>query len=389
MADHTLPNGNGKRESRRVSSAELHLGARSLFPAEGSRVHIILASANKLRNCSQCRSIFTEAFDLPENWWLQHYHNANGYFGCAEETTETGPSSNMNTWALFKVKQLNEQLQYQWIDFNILTRWDATKQQSTAVLLDFQPATAERLIASLNPAKTKLVSDPFYIYAMLADELAYLQDTAVWNIRDHVRAIEVGEWSSGKSEPDYRRLHDLARHAIHVTEMVDVGVNVMKSVIAQHQGLETQVLKHDVWKTVHTRLLNFKQMLGNLRCRSVSNHQRLQNEIQLAFNLVAQDASKASINISQATRADSASMKTVSILTLIFLPPTFICAIFSMSFFNFDPQDGWAVSDQFWMYWALAIPATLIAAAVYFWQNMLAVVKVIRQRTSKHHSDIP
>jgi hypothetical protein len=51
-------------------------------------------------------------------------------------------------------------------------------------------------------------------------------------------------------------------------------------------------------------------------------------------------------------------------------------AIFSMSFFNFQPQEGdegggWKVSDKFWVYFAIAIPLTCFTLAVWFWRQRL------------------
>ncbi len=45
---------------------------------------------------------------------------------------------------------------------------------------------------------------------------------------------------------------------------------------------------------------------------------------QQAINLVAQSQNKATLSISQSTQSDSAAMKTVAIVTLTFLPATFV-----------------------------------------------------------------
>lgn len=63
-------------------------------------------------------------------------------------------------------------------------------------------------------------------------------------------------------------------------------------------------------------------------------------------------------------------MKTIAFVTLAFLPPTFICALFSMSFFNYSDSGDWAVSNKFWVYWAFAVPATLTAFVLwYLWHK--------------------
>ncbi|KAF7509919.1 hypothetical protein GJ744_007233 [Endocarpon pusillum] len=80
-------------------------------------------------------------------------------------------------------------------------------------------------------------------------------------------------------------------------------------------------------------------------------------------------------------RRDSASLKTVAVVTLVFLPGTFVAAIFSMSMFQWIPGDNNSGSDSsgssntgpqdnkdnsrivskwFWIYWAVTVPLTLI-----------------------------
>lgn len=82
-------------------------------------------------------------------------------------------------------------------------------------------------------------------------------------------------------------------------------------------------------------------MLRSLRARSKANESRLCNEIDLvsptaglifhgivdrdqAFNTIAQHDSTIAVKISEAARRDSAAMKTIAVLTMIFLPATFV-----------------------------------------------------------------
>jgi Mg2+ and Co2+ transporter CorA len=215
------------------------------------------------------------------------------------------------------------------------------------------------------------LEDPLWIYVDITGELVHLEDEAIWAIRDQVRAAEITRTPIGKPEPDYRRLHDLARHAIHVTETLDVTIHTMEGMLRQHQDLRSDVSNKHAWRAIHQKLLFSKQIIGSLQCRSRSNQERLQNEIQLSFNIVAQYDSGLSVEIAQAAKADSTAMKTISLLTLAFLPPTFTCAIFSMSFFDYSTGSGWMVSGWIWVYFAFAIPLTLVASVVcYFWQNI-------------------
>jgi hypothetical protein len=46
--------------------------------------------------------------------------------------------------------------------------------------------------------------------------------------------------------------------------------------------------------------------------------------------------------------------------------------IFSMSFFNYTPDQGstgWSVSTEFWVYWVCAVPLTCLTLAVWHWRQ--------------------
>jgi Mg2+ and Co2+ transporter CorA len=184
-------------------------------------------------------------------------------------------------------------------------------------------------------------------------------------------------------------LHDIARHAIHVTETLDVSIQTLEYILAHHQ--DCLRLKHTIssgtdqipqaWQDIHSHLSFLQSYLRNLRHRSISNEKRLQNEIQLAFNTVAQHDAALTVDISRAARLDSATMKTIAFVTLTFLPPTFICALFSMSFFNYSAESGWSVSREFWIYWAFAIPTTVVTVLV--WQFWSKIVPHDRVETNK------
>ncbi|KAF2752005.1 hypothetical protein M011DRAFT_13031 [Sporormia fimetaria CBS 119925] len=105
--------------------------------------------------------------------------------------------------------------------------------------------------------------------------------------------------------------------------------------------------------------------------------ERVQNDLNLLFNLVAQDNNRInravaveSTRIASATRRDSAAMRSIALLTMIFLPPTFVATFFSMSMFNWTPNNDSpsdsVASSYLWVYWAVAIPLT--AAVLVLWR---------------------
>ncbi|TAQ88905.1 hypothetical protein B7494_g2752 [Chlorociboria aeruginascens] len=94
---------------------------------------------------------------------------------------------------------------------------------------------------------------------------------------------------------------------------------------------------------------------------------RIQNQFTAVFNLIAQRDTKATIDlatnshkIAEATLQDSSSMKTIAAMTLIFLPATFISSFFSMTFFDWHAAPGEGIVESIWVYFAVAIPLTIV-----------------------------
>lgn len=86
---------------------------------------------------------------------------------------------------------------------------------------------------------------------------------------------------------------------------------------------------------------------------------------QLQSLLIAQSTQR----IAEATMNDSASMKTIAILTMIFLPGTAVASFFSMTMWDWNTSDGTAlVNPWLWIYFAVATPLTLgVVGFWYFW----------------------
>ncbi|KAH8589902.1 hypothetical protein B0O99DRAFT_745712 [Bisporella sp. PMI_857] len=362
-------------ETTELSSDALH----NLLEQHSMRSNVILiiAQADKVRECLGCRQIFKNILKIPEFWWSPWCKRANGYFGCEDTADAQGKFDGQNTWFRFLIKQTFQnapegQKDYLWYKFNVFTRWIASTNQNVLLVFDPRSAIKERLphplLDSLDASE---FGDPYWIHSLFAEEVVRLQDEAVWGIRNLVRQIEIERSTSTAPNPDYPRLHDIARHAIHVSETLDLAVKTVECMMEQHDEFTadrptTDEKTKNARRRIRKHLKFCRYMIGSLRSRSTSNQQRLLNEIQLAFNTVAQYDARISVDIGYAAQKDSSAMKTISFLTMTFFPATFISAIFSMSFFSFNPDtDEWTVSGKFWVYWAVAIPITGITAGLW------------------------
>jgi hypothetical protein len=148
-------------------------------------------------------------------------------------------------------------------------------------------------------------------------------------------------------EPDFPAFHDLARHAIHSSETLDVALHTLLNLSRQHERIGEVIGKKDEerrasWSKVQQHIDFQIQMIRSLGARSRAVEARLKNEINLVgallsrepeavttdpqqtFNLVAQRDSRTMVQVGDAARSDSAAMKTIAILTLVFLPLTYL-----------------------------------------------------------------
>ncbi|RSL99837.1 hypothetical protein CEP52_009521 [Fusarium oligoseptatum] len=372
----------GRNEWREetITTAQLHGSTNLPLIQSDSHLIVIFADADKVRECNSCRTCFTTQFQMPQLWWSTYARKSNGHFGCETFRDTQGAVESVNAWSRYLVKQLHPGDKHSWYKFNTLTRWIASSRQT--ILLVFESEKQSKLSelvpqGMLDGSHAEPHHDPFWVHGRLLEQLSDLQNNAVWTVRTEIRNVEKKKQRS-KPEPNYRSLHDLARHAIHVSETLDVSLKTVKSIVEQHKTLEDELWpgeqpKKGSFRQVRERLHWYEHTLESLKSRALSNKERLINEIQLSFNLVAQYDSAIAVQIGQATQSDSAAMKTIAFATLTFLPATFISAVFSMSFFNIDDNTGeWTVSNKFWIYWVIAIPVTILTAAGWYSRRIIA-----------------
>ncbi|CAN9241564.1 unnamed protein product [Alternaria alternata] len=201
----------------------------------------------------------------------------------------------------------------------------------------------------------------------LLEAVVAMQDLSLWSDRS----------LPARESQGFLMMHEAARHAIHSFETLSVTVDTMEAMqrhVVYLAGKSKQKSRNepDAVSKVRTHIAFQAGMLRNMLLRSQSNKERLQNEIALAYNMIAQRDSQVMTGLGEAARRDSGAMRTIAVVTMAFLPPTFLSAIFSMSFFNYTPEQGsagWSVSGKFWVYWVCAVPLTCITLMIWYWRQ--------------------
>lgn len=222
-------------------------------------------------------------------------------------------------------------------------------------------------------------SCPYAAFLLVLDALLRLYDDSVWAIRNHISRWE----AKSLMETDYFLLHEIARHGVHVSETLSVAIQSLDAMQHHHERFCTNSTLacskngRGRWDKVGSL---FEFQLGLLRGlfqRSEANNARIQNEITLAFNAAAQRDSKVQLQIGEEAKREASAMKAIAVVTMTFLPATFISTIFGTNFFSFEVeteagQSSFAMSRQFWIYRALSIPLTVTTLALWFWWSRWA-----------------
>jgi len=89
---------------------------------------------------------------------------------------------------------------------------------------------------------------------------------------------------------------------------------------------------------------------------------------QMEWNYYARQDSQATIVMANASQRDSSQMRVISLMGMIFLPPTFLASVFSMQFFDWSaPETSGIVSPWASLYVALSL--ILMAVTLYTWRR--------------------
>ena len=150
--------------------------------------------------------------------------------------------------------------------------------------------------------------------------------------------------------------------------LIDIGQKYVSYTTSQvptsHSALETLVYYRS-----RNRMWRRSVEMYNERTRLMMN---------LLFSISAQVDNKTNLDIADLTakialdtKRDSSSMITIAAVTMVFLPGTFISALFSMVFFNTSIDGNGRVSltvaPQWWYFPVITIPLTIIVFAVWQW----------------------
>ncbi|KAI9172580.1 putative pectin lyase E [Paramyrothecium foliicola] len=370
---------------------------------------ILFASLSSLKSAdSSTQEKVYDALHMPDFLLSRPYAELNGFCGRHIEFENGNEVQELSYWCRYVIKQTGRSLRakpsfvrhdaptsshtpptltdkhkplhghatldygWEWYEMMFNVTWAANKGSTIACFdvpehLQLAIKTCVKQL-KVNGQESKLL-DPYAMMANILHHLLPAYDRSVWAIRDHVCAWEAAREAT---DPDYALLHEIARHAIHVSETIEVAARSCRALISQRDDFISNLGKPlpPRWAATSDLLLLTTQVLENLLSRAGANKARIQNEAGLAFHLAAQRDSKTQLFMAENMREETVAMKNLSLAAVAFLPATFVCSVFGTAFFDFDAGDdggSFVISDKFWIFWVTVVPVVTLTLAVWFY----------------------
>ncbi|KAL3290707.1 Protein kinase [Colletotrichum asianum] len=186
-------------------------------------------------------------------------------------------------------------------------------------------------------------------------------------------------WQDSEQAPGTDREVDPWLDIVHMKNGLENWKEQLAKMVAHADELNTTKFSHDVSQDPTTQAFHSLMRDNGRRIK-----ERLQDIIHEydekirdcnrnldGMTLANQVAhTKVNMEIASRTKEDSTQMKSIALLTMVFLPATFLATVFSMSFFNWQPdsEKGEAeVSPKIWIYAVIAGIVTLMTLLAWYW----------------------
>ncbi|KAF2878578.1 hypothetical protein BDV95DRAFT_601229 [Massariosphaeria phaeospora] len=203
-----------------------------------------------------------------------------------------------------------------------------------------------------------LSKDPYALVDIVFEEMHQHMDKAAWGLatdfgKIETRTLELAPpYGVDVDEIDFTRLHVLAKNVLYLRENIDAAGCTLESLRNQHERLPSSGPVADK-ETLQQAFVYRKTMFESTQRRLASLDKRMANIIELSYHMVTMIDSRV-------IQSESKSMKTIAVMTLIFMPLGTVAAIFGTQLIRLKDEQPYQmeVSQDFWLLWAIAGPVT-------------------------------
>lgn len=269
---------------------------------------------------------------------------------------------------------------YVWWHLEIFTHWSPVTETSTVLIVNLREEVEEFIFDRIahsgfhEEVKPWLGSaqGPYYVHALLAKAAVQMLRRVGWALRDFIRGKERERQAGDLSKLDSRWFQAGMRHTVHAIQVLEAAKAVVEGMLAAHNRFydQNRLLANPTkseWSKDHRQfgMMDHFIIAAFERCiaefRSLVEHERAQ---QTRLSSVIQ------LSIQALVLRDASAMRLLALIGIIFLPATVVSAVFSTSFFyTNNDTNQWAVHGQFWLYWMVTVPITILVGAFSYASN--------------------
>ncbi|KAH7139396.1 hypothetical protein B0J11DRAFT_42377 [Dendryphion nanum] len=256
-----------------------------------------------------------------------------------------------------------------------------TRLGRTYFCFNYPPRALERLRAYVERKPSLLYRD-FFLDALSAQETSQS-----WQRMINERRLILVDYERRQDRMDNdfdnatRELHTLASSWHIFRQDCEELLGTLDFLLKTHEKyLDTLQGQNPAWEISKTRdsgdsLQAIRNQIYKDSCWAAVYSERTNIRINLLFHLVNHSESltntqiaSATAKVAEQTQQDSSSMITIAAVTMFFLPGTFVCAILSTTFFDYD-DSGVKVGKNWYILPAVTVPLTFTVFAIWLgWQ---------------------
>ena len=195
---------------------------------------------------------------------------------------------------------------------------------------------------------------------------------------------------------DLSALHKLAEFTIAECNQIELDC------AAREDGIpptREQLQLAEASRYIRDNAASRARLTGQLLTQAKSWEHKSVLVVQGLFSLITQRDQNQNLRIGRDThilaresKRDSTAMKAIAIVTMFFLPGTFLSSLFSIDLFKWDASHGnEVVNRRIWVYWAFTIPITILVVVLYLlWEKFAMNIYTNRlQREEDSQGVIP
>jgi hypothetical protein len=228
------------------------------------------------------------------------------------------------------------------------------------------------LLEGIRDAATQ-IHDPMLIPTLMYDAWLKVLQHEQEKINSRLREVQeqtglmsdyLRRQSLAQDSADYSAVHQtlIQQHAYLTNGMADFLSVFAPSLTRYVDKLEQHLRK--VASPFPYDSFHIRQHLEDLHIRAdadLQHRQRMLDRIgmylQVLYNLMQQQ-------VARETKRDSSAMKSIALLTMVFLPATAIATVMA-PFIKITDDNEMLVTNHFWIFWAIAGPVTFLVVVLW------------------------